>query len=197
MAAGPAEATTKVSVCPYRACTSADGRIELAKQLEWQWQVELLFNRGRDCGGRRPQGSILDSAEPYEPSARTFSYVSTTMSDGRTFQTATRLEDACGLVAGGVKSGEPIVPDTTPSLDTAARYDPRTGKLPRAGTRTEDRVFPTATVLGSGTSLIAGGDDQVGNPGQTAAFSNRSSGAWTATTGTNEGESRVSTGDSS
>jgi len=149
------------------------------------------------AGGEDRRGSILDSAGLYEPSARTFSYVSTTMSDRRTVQTATRLEDGCGVVAGGVNSGEPIVPDTTPVLDTAARYAPRTGKVASAGTRTEGRVFPTATVLGSRDGLIAGGDDQVGNPGQTAALYTRSSGAWTATTGTHEGEWHVSTGDPS
>src|SRR5713101_4121613 len=44
-------------------------------------------------GGENSSGSILDSAELFDQSTGTFSYVDNAMSDGRAFQTATLLKN--------------------------------------------------------------------------------------------------------
>src|SRR5262249_56193935 len=102
------------------------------------WSTELLI-----MGGEDRSGSSLDSAELYEPSARTFSYVSTTMSDGRAFQTATLLEDGRGLVAGGVNTGGSVI-------DSAALYASTSGKFSATAAMSNPRQPFAATLLDHG-----------------------------------------------
>jgi len=102
------------------------------------------------AGGEDRRGSILDSAGLYEPSARTFSYVSTTMSDGRAFQTATLLEDGRGLVAGGVNTGGSVI-------DSAALYASTSGKFSATAAMSNPRQPFASTLLDHGEVLRSGG----------------------------------------
>jgi hypothetical protein len=131
------------------------------------------------AGGQDASGNSLDTAEVFDPTTVTFNAVGN--------MTVARQSHRATLLAGGkvlITGGETIVRDTTSVLDTADLYDPTTGKFTSAGTMTDGRVFHTATLLGSGEVLIAGGEDRVGNPVNTAEVYKPSGATFTATTGT-------------
>ncbi|WP_437308227.1 kelch repeat-containing protein [Sorangium sp. So ce388] len=94
-------------------------------------------------------GSLLDSAELFDPRQRSWSYVERRMHTPRSDHTATRLLDGRVLVVGGV--------DGTSSLKLVELFDRRT----RTWTLTTDlstaRFGHTATLLGNSCVLVAGG----------------------------------------
>lgn len=131
------------------------------------------------AGGQDPDGNSLDTAEVYNPRTGTFQEVGN-MKVARQSQQATLLKSCKVLITGG----EQVLRNTTSVLDTAELYDPATAKFTKVGTMTDGRVFHTATMLDNGDVLIAGGEDQIGNPINTAELYHPSSGTFTATTGT-------------
>jgi hypothetical protein len=102
------------------------------------------------AGGEDSSGSILDSAELYDPSAGTFSYVGNSMSDGRAFQTATLLKDGRVLVAGGVNNGGSVI-------DSTDLYASSSSKFSATAAMTDPRQQFAATLLNNGEVLISGG----------------------------------------
>jgi Galactose oxidase, central domain len=106
----------------------------------------------------------LASAELFDPKTGRFTPTGA-MSSTHTAQTATLLANGKVLIAGGkiwVRSKLDGVP-----TDDAELYDPRTGKFSVAGKMTSAREGHTATLLGNGQVLIAGGAgtrrDQIGD----------------------------------
>jgi hypothetical protein len=105
------------------------------------------------------------------------------MSSTHTAQTATLLANGKVLIAGGkiwVRSKLDWVP-----TDDAELYDPRTGKFSVAGKMTSAREGHTATLLGNGQVLIAGGvgthRDQLGDSAvHTAELYNPATGKFTS-----------------
>jgi Galactose oxidase, central domain len=107
-------------------------------------------------GGLDSQNNVLDTAELYDPAARKFTAVANTMSDRRTFHTATLLLTGKVLVAGGATN---LSGDTTSSADI---YDPATNSFtPATFPMDHQRAAHTATLFPSGPLagkvLITGG----------------------------------------
>jgi Galactose oxidase, central domain len=96
-------------------------------------------------------GPFLASAELYDPKRGTFT-ATASMTVGRELHAATLLPDGRVLITGGVTNGDPA-----PSLASAEIYDPKTGTFAATGSMTDARVYQTATLLGDGRVLIAGG----------------------------------------
>jgi Galactose oxidase, central domain len=107
-------------------------------------------------GGLDSQNNVLDTAELYDPAARKFTAVANTMSDRRTFHTATLLLTGKVLVAGGATN---LTGDTTSSADI---YDPATNSFtPAIFPMDHQRAAHTATLFPTGPLagkvLITGG----------------------------------------
>ena len=79
------------------------------------------------------------------------------------------------LVAGGFSSGEPWY------LRSAELYDPVRGRWRRVTPMTAPREHATATLLGNGRVLIAGGGNPFGTAGLSAELYDPASGRWTPT----------------
>lgn len=92
--------------------------------------------------------SAIGSAELYDAASRSWS-VTGSMTNGRTYHTATRLPDGKVLVAGGQNS--------LGDLASAELYDPATGTWTPTGSLNTPRRFHTATLLPNGKVLVAGG----------------------------------------
>ncbi len=107
-------------------------------------------------GGQDNLGTVLDTAELYDPAARKFIAVNNTMSDRRMFHTATLLLSGKVLVAGGATN---LSGDTTSSADI---YDPASNSFtPATFPMDHQRAAHTATLFTSGPLagkvLITGG----------------------------------------
>ena len=90
----------------------------------------------------------------------------TTTGDKRMFHSATRLNDGTVLVVGG--ANDDVDASATcgagcrklTATTSAAIYDPRTGVFQAVGQLGTARMFHTATVLGDGRVLVAGGTEE-------------------------------------
>ena len=123
----------------------------------------------------------LNTAELYDPVAKTFAASHGTMSTTRTRHTATLLLDGTVLLAGG---------DNSTTVTTADIYDPSTDSFhATAGHMTTVRASGHSAVrLPNGKVLIAGGDyppTNQGSPG-TAEIFDPTTGTFTATGAMNE-----------
>ncbi len=100
----------------------------------------------------------LASAELYNPATQTFTYtgsLATLVPTGLDSQTATLLNDAMVLVAGGEDYNQN-------PLATASVYNPATGTFTATGNLKVPVDVQTATLLNNGTVLLAGGFSDAG-----------------------------------
>ncbi|HLP30983.1 MAG TPA: kelch repeat-containing protein [Geothrix sp.] len=95
---------------------------------------------------------VWQTAELYDPATGTFQPTGA-MAQRRFNHTATLLPDGRVLVAGGTT---PDLPDTDVS-SLVEIYDPATGRFQAVGQLLRPRSQHTATLLGDGTVLLAGG----------------------------------------
>jgi Galactose oxidase, central domain len=124
----------------------------------------VLVTGGFD--GSSPNDAPTASAESFDPTPQTFTATGS-MEVGRVFHTATLLCDlsaiTCSdprvLIAGGESGG--AQPGLTSMLQTAELYDPVTGTFTSTGDLLASRTRHTATLLGNGKVLIAGGSTLV------------------------------------
>ena len=104
--------------------------------------------------GQPPYYPALRSAELYDPTAGTFSPTGN-LATARLGHTATLLSDGQVLLVAGVWNNGTW--STNVLLASVERYDPLTGTFTAAGSLATLRQSHTATLLGSGRVLIAGG----------------------------------------
>ncbi len=99
-------------------------------------------------------GSLLETAELFDPASNSFTAVTGVMETGRTTHTATLLNDGTVLIAGGDidKIGFIFHPFSAEIFDPATATFSSTG-----GSLTADRYGHTATILQNGRVLITGG----------------------------------------
>ena len=114
---------------------------------------KVLITGGVQLVAPQP-GSVLASAELYDPSTGTFSATGSMISP-RAGHTATLLADGKVLIAGGF-AAIGVVGVADPTLTTAELYDPATGTFTRTGDMIQGRAFHAATLMGNGKVLIAG-----------------------------------------
>jgi hypothetical protein len=114
------------------------------------------------AGGFGANGQALNSAELYDPKGKTFSPAGN-MAVARGQHTATTLQSGKILVVGGASA---LSGGT--AIATAELYNPGSGTFSAAGTMATARTAETATLLGSGMVLIAGGNDLTSGPLNTA-----------------------------
>jgi hypothetical protein len=110
---------------------------------------KVLLTGGNGIGG------LLAAAELYDPATDTFAATTGSMITARFLHTATLLNDGTVLITGGLDpaggvSGTPVA--------SAEIYDPAANSFALlSNSMTTGRSFHTATLLGSGKVLIAGG----------------------------------------
>jgi Galactose oxidase, central domain len=104
------------------------------------------------AGGTSSTTEALSSAELYNQTTGKFEPTGS-MTEARAGHTATLLGNGKVLIAGGYKPHFPVLATTA----SAELYDPTTGKFEPTGPMTEARRGHTATLLGNGKVLIAGG----------------------------------------
>jgi len=131
--------------------------------------------------------SISGTANSIQVSAPASGFTATgSMLTPRESHTATLLIDARVLVAGGMHWAEAAQPcrpcgQVLSALASAELFDPATGTFTSAGNMSAPRVFHTATLLGNGKVLIAGGDDRQTTIYATAQLFDPASAAFTST----------------
>jgi hypothetical protein len=105
-------------------------------------------------------GQAVPSAELYDPTTGTFSTVPGALTHASYAHAAALRLDGTVLIVGGTDSADPEVWGTLhrTALSRAELYDPTTGTFTPAGTMNIPRDSPTATTLGNGDVLIAGGN---------------------------------------
>jgi len=113
------------------------------------------------------RGRTQATAEVYDPTTRAFTPTGSLATD-RFGQDAVRLADGRVLVVGGTHwfAGHPAV-----KLASAEIYDPATGRFHETAAPMHfPRDRPTATLLPDGTALVAGGQNEAGEPEQAELF---------------------------
>ncbi len=126
-------------------------------------------------GGFHTSAAVTNTAELFDPDTEKFAFTSAPMAIGRGFHTATRLRDGRVLVLGGV-TGTALA-----ETSSAEIYDPVTDSFSTLSvTMTRARAFHTATLLGDGRVLVAGGTV----PGSGGAFSSRTAEIYDPAAGT-------------
>lgn len=138
-----------------------------------------LLSNGRVlvAGGVNAGGTVIASAELYNPSTRTWAATGS-MSAARAGHTATPMNNGRVLIAGGTNASG--------TAQTAAlQFSPSSGSFLAAGSMATARAAGhTATLLSSGKVLITGGSGSSGSPVAGAELytsSLISAGSWAAT----------------
>ena len=176
--AGGDDGTTSLSTAelydPSTANFTATGAINFARD---QCTATLLANgKVLIAGGAQllpdGSGSVLDTAELYDPATGMFSLTGT-MTSARQGPTATLLLDGRVMITGGVDNNGAV-------LDTAELYDPTTGEFSATGQMTTTRYGHFAAVLGDGDVLVAGGIDNSGASLSSAEIFDGTSGTFRA-----------------
>ena len=127
------------------------------------------------CGGTSNNliGSVLASAELYDPATHTFARTGD-MTVARMGQTTTLLRDGRVLIVGGQKNV-----GYRSQLASAELYDPATGTFTATGSMSTPREGHTATLLRDGRVLVAGGSSNgVATLGSAEVY-DPSAGSWT------------------
>jgi hypothetical protein len=142
------------------------------------FHTATLLGTGRVlvAGGVNASGNSLASAELYDPSSKTFAALSSMVSP-RDYCTATLLGNGKVLLAGGGAKYGPF----TRVQATAELFDPATGTFTATGSMATPREGHSATLLGSGKVLIAGGLNAGGAVVASAELYDPSTGTFTAT----------------
>ena len=96
--------------------------------------------------------TTLASAEIYDPATGTFTATGSLLIARASWHVAALLPTGKVLIAGGLGTGTPAT-----LLSEAELFDPATGLFTSTGSLTTGREAPTATVLGSGKTLVVGG----------------------------------------
>ena len=111
------------------------------------------------AGGRDPVAGItLTSAELYDPATGTFTLTGS-MSENRFVHSATRLQNGNVLMVAGWSNKVVDGVQTTPQdAQTNEIYDTATGTFSITGALAPTRYAHTATLLGNGKVLVAGGN---------------------------------------
>ena len=116
----------------------------------------VLIAGGSDLANKE----TLDTAEIYNPTAGTFTLLTSTLNTARVGHTATLLNNGQVLIVGGYDPDFGLIAD-------AELYDPPTQTFIDLGDTNSPRYQHTATMLQNGKVLIAGGD---ADPTPNAAF---------------------------
>jgi hypothetical protein len=134
---------------------TATGNMTVAR---WMHTATLLpGGKVLIAGGSTDDVTLFASAELYDPAIGTFT-VTGNMAVARIKHTATLLPGGKVLIAGGVGySGHPY------SLASAELYDPGAGTFTATGSMATAREEHTATLLGNGKVLMAGGGNDDNN----------------------------------
>ncbi len=116
----------------------------------------LLSGKVLIAGGLDNNGSVLGSAELYDPATGKFAAVGNSMNDHRVFHGATLMPDGKVLITGGATN---LFGDTTNSADV---YDPAANSFAPTGTAMDhQRAAHSSTLLKAGPLagkvMIAGG----------------------------------------
>jgi hypothetical protein len=119
----------------------------------------LVFSRSSGAAVTTPDGRALvvsdSSVERYDPATRLFSFAGRLVYNHGPGVTATLLADGSVLIAGGDGENGPAGPQATAKAEV---FDPVSGSSsPTSGDMTVARGFHTATLLGDGRVLLAGG----------------------------------------
>ena len=134
---------------PTAGTWSSTGSMSAAREAHIA--IRLLDGRVLVVGGFSLAGGRLNSAELYDPIAGTWSPTGS-LTTARLSTAAVLLPNGKVLVSGGSGTGTDI-----DALDSAELYDPGTGTWGLTGSMTETRSGHTATLLGNGRVLAAGG----------------------------------------
>jgi hypothetical protein len=142
--------------------------------------TSTLLSDGRVLvvGGLGPGEASTGTAEVYDPATGTWTTTGE-MAVPRSGHAATRLPNGKVLVTGGFDQQECYPDCPVPIHQTAEIYDPNSGTWSFAGYMTGPRFLHTATLLGNGRVLLAGG--ACAGVLSTAEIYNPASGTWTAT----------------
>ena len=116
----------------------------------------LLIAGGSDGDG----GAATSTVEIYDPSLGFFSSTGS-MALARTGHAATLMNDGRVLITGG-DGGDFNGADSAPAMAAAEIYDPSSGTFTPTGPMGTARYDHTATLLGSGEVLVAGGQNESG-----------------------------------
>jgi probable HAF family extracellular repeat protein len=117
-----------------------------------QWHTATLLNNSKVLIAGGLNGSVLQSAELYDPAAGTFTPINSSMSNPRYGHAATMLNDGRVLITGGCTGGQPDC------VNTAELYDPVANTFTPTGPMQDVHAWHTATLLSNGAVLIAGGN---------------------------------------
>lgn len=143
---------------------SSASTMTMAKPRAYHTATILMNGKVLITGGIDNHNSPLASAEIYDPFSNTLTPTGS-MTTPRWLHSATLLPNGKVLVAGGT-SVTPAVSsgiEGNPPLGSAELYDPLTGTFtPVTATMLQPRYYHTATLLGNGKLLLAGGQGLMG-----------------------------------
>jgi len=112
-----------------------------------------LLNTGKVLIAAGYASGELASAELYDPTTETFSFTGS-LNTAREFHRSNLLNNGLVLISGGLGQSN----GSSLALASAELYDPVAGLWASQGNMSASTYWHTATLLGNGDALIAGGD---------------------------------------